>query len=224
MCRVTFILFALFLNCSTHDLQLDEGKHHRHHNKHDFSNAQEWSKKFDDPKRDLWQRPHNLMTLMDIQNGEVVADIGAGTGYLLPYLSKKVGTSGKVYALDVEDSLVTFMKSRVMKNNLRNVIVSKIPYDSPGSEIDKVDKVILLNTWHHISNPKKYSKYLHVGLRKGSSIFIIEPEKGAGGPGPKDHHRQVYSETIKELSAIGFECKQLIEELPYQYIAGCQKI
>ncbi len=212
---VKISLLFIFLGCSSQEMH--------HHHKHDFSDAKAWSKKFDDPKRDQWQRPDYLMKIMNIKKGDHIADIGAGTGYLLSYLSKEVGSTGKVYALDVEKSLIEFMKHRIHKNNLRNITASLIPFDSPGRNIHSIDKVILLNTWHHISNSKEYAKNLYDGLKDKSSVFIIEQEKGAGGPGPKDKHRQVYAETAKDFLEAGFNCKQLDEDLVYQYIAICEK-
>src|SRR5438045_2967650 len=68
---------------------------------HRFENADEWAKRFDDPARDAWQKPQDVVTAMRIAPGMVVADIGAGTGYFEPYLSRAVGPTGTVMALDI---------------------------------------------------------------------------------------------------------------------------
>src|SRR4051812_7482337 len=71
---------------------------------HRFEDAARWAKEFDDPAREAWQKPAELMTVMQLQPGMTVADLGAGTGYLLPYLCRAVAPRGQVLALDIEAS------------------------------------------------------------------------------------------------------------------------
>ena len=69
---------------------------------HRFRSPQEWAKTFDDPARDAWQKPTSVVALTNVMPKSVVADLGAGTGYFEPWLSRAVGEGGKVLALDVE--------------------------------------------------------------------------------------------------------------------------
>src|SRR5882672_603308 len=69
---------------------------------HRFEHAEQWAKQFDDPARDAWQRPQEVVAALMIRPGMTVADIGAGTGYFEPWLSRAVGGSGMVLALDIE--------------------------------------------------------------------------------------------------------------------------
>ncbi len=206
------------------------GAHHGDHKhpagmamQHDFSDAEKWSKRFDNETRDSWQKPSEIIRIMGIQSGENVADIGAGTGYLVPHLSKAVGTKGKVFALDVEKNLITFMKKRFKTENLRNAIAELIPFTEPGERVKEVNKVVILNTWHHIAERKSYAQKLYGSLAKNGEVFIIEPLKGTGGPGPKDSHRSTPSMTSPELEAVGFKCEEAKESLQYQFILVCRK-
>ena len=82
---------------------------------HDFSDAEHWAKRFDTPDRPTWQKPESLMALMGIEPGMTVADLGAGTGFFLGYLSKVVGEKGRVLALDVEPTLISHMANRAVE-------------------------------------------------------------------------------------------------------------
>lgn len=203
-------------------------KHHHGHPEgqsiqHDFKDAEMWSKRFDRKDREQWQKPEEVISLMKIKNGQQVAEIGSGTGYMLPFLSKAVGSKGKVFALDVESTLIDFMKTRVSKDKLSNVKVELIPTDSPNLKDKDISRVLFINTWHHISSRVTYSKKLFEQTPKDCQIFLVEPEPGTGGPGPKDTHRMSAPDLIAELTPAGFKCTVLKETLPYQYIVNCQK-
>jgi cyclopropane fatty-acyl-phospholipid synthase-like methyltransferase len=75
-----------------------------------FDDASHWAKIFDSPERAAWQRPEELLTAIKLQSGMRVADLGAGTGFFLPYLSRTVGDAGRVLAVEVEPELVAYMR------------------------------------------------------------------------------------------------------------------
>ena len=83
----------------------DRHGHGSGHFAHRFDDAASWSKVFDDPARDAWQKPAEIVTALELQPGETVADIGAGTGYMVAHLSKTVGERGTVLALDAQDAV-----------------------------------------------------------------------------------------------------------------------
>ncbi len=224
------LFFFLFLGCHSQHKKSPHKSKHKHHlhpqdedMQHDFSDAEMWSKRFDNKERDSWQKPQEIVEVMQINKTDKIADIGAGTGYLLAYLSQATGPKGKVYALDVEKKLVEFMKTRIQKEGLLNTSAEQIPFDSAGKRIKEVDKIVVLNTWHHIENRDKYSNKLIKDLKPGAEIYIVDFEKGTKGPGPKESHRTLYKDTAKELQSAGFKCKQAKESLDYHYIAVCQK-
>ncbi|MCB0376946.1 MAG: methyltransferase domain-containing protein [Bdellovibrionales bacterium] len=185
---------------------------------HDFSDAERWHKAFDDPDRDLWQHPQEVISVMDIHPGMVVADIGAGTGYFLPHLSEAVGKKGTVFALDVESNLVSFMENRLQEEKLSNVKVQQIPYDSPGVKEKSLDRIIIVNTWHHIGDRENYSKKLMQTLKGKGAIYVVDFDPEGGGPGPKASHRLSPEQVMAELKTAGFKTQLLKTELPHQYI------
>src|SRR5512134_3642450 len=100
---------------STEKAPENPSEHARHGHHHRFDDAAGWSKVFDDPARDEWQKPRRVIELLAISSGLTIADIGAGTGYFEPHLARAVGTSGKVIAEDAEPAMVQWLEARATR-------------------------------------------------------------------------------------------------------------
>src|SRR5689334_23764588 len=92
-----------------------------HTHQHSFGDAQKWAHVFDDPARDAWQKPHEVIQALALKPGASVADIGAGTGYFSARLAKML-PQGKVYAVDVEPDMVRYLAERAKRDGLANVV------------------------------------------------------------------------------------------------------
>jgi ubiquinone/menaquinone biosynthesis C-methylase UbiE len=184
---------------------------------HRFEHAEQWAKQFDDPARDAWQRPKDVIAAMAIAPGMSVADLGAGTGYFEPWLSRAVGASGTVLALDVEPDMVRYLTERAAREQLTNVRASIVPFDDPKLAMGSVDRVLIVDTWHHISDRERYAGKLRDGLRVGGSVFVVDFTLDATH-GPPPHHRIAADQVMRELTAGGLVAKGLPTGLPEQYV------
>jgi ubiquinone/menaquinone biosynthesis C-methylase UbiE len=184
---------------------------------HRFERAEDWAKEFDDPSRDAWQRPHVVIASMQIPVGSTVADLGTGTGYFLSRLSSAVGPTGRVLALDVEPDMIRYVKQRAQKESLANVEARVVAVDDPQLANESVDRVLVVDTWHHIPSRKDYAKKLAGALRKGGAVFVVDFDERATH-GPPKHHRLSPSVVMEELSAAGLRSEQAKVELPEQYV------
>lgn len=184
---------------------------------HDFSDAARWSKMFDDPARDAWQKPDEVVKLLAIEPGMTVVDLGAGTGYFEKRLSATAGPNGRVLALDPEPNMVTFMRDRFAKEGLANTEARTCPTDGTGLEAGSVDRLLIVDTWHHIENREAYAKRLTTVLRPGGFVmvvdFTLEAQKG-----PPKKHRIAPDVVAKELEAGGLTVTIAEESLPDQYV------
>ncbi|MEM9293886.1 MAG: methyltransferase [Acidobacteriota bacterium] len=209
-----------------HGDEHDGEKHHAHGRSgggghaliHDFSDAERWSKIFDAEERDAWQLPeHVVQDVMAVRPGMTVADIGAGTGYFLPALSAAVGEAGRVLGLDPETTLVSFMQQRIAEEKLGNAEAAVIPYDDPGLEPGSVDRILIVNTWHHIEGREDYSRQLLKALAPDGAVYIVDFTLDSP-KGPSASHRIVPEVVQRELAAGGLVPDTVDEDLPYQYI------
>ncbi|MDI1434070.1 class I SAM-dependent methyltransferase [Polyangium sorediatum] len=189
---------------------------------HRFEKAEDWAKEFDDPARDAWQKPAEVVAAMRISPGMIVADIGAGTGYFEPHLARAVGPSGKVHALDVEADMVRYLRERAQKEKLDNVEARQVGLSDPGLGQGTVDRVLIVDTWHHIDGRKDYAAKVKDGLKPGGLLIIVDFTMEAP-KGPPKEHRITPEAMIAELGAAGLKGEVVQETLPDQYIVVAKK-
>lgn len=192
----------------------EEGRHGVHH---DFSDAEKWAAIFEGDDRDSWQKPQEVVELMDLRPGMRVADLGAGSGYFLPYLSRAVGTEGRVLGLDPEPNLVTYMTRRARDGGWSNVEARKIPLDSPGLGDGSTDRILIVNTWHHIEDRSVYAARLLRTLAADGRVYVVDFTRESPY-GPSVESRLPPDQVLRELLAGGFEAERLETSLPWQYV------
>ncbi|MEQ8891458.1 MAG: methyltransferase domain-containing protein [Sandaracinaceae bacterium] len=201
-----------------HDHHGGHGGHAGH--AHEFSDVERFVALFDDPARDEWQRPAEVVTLLELEPGMTVADVGAGTGYFLPHLSPAVGPEGRVLALDVEPAMVAHMQTRAEEAGLTNVEARVVAPDDPG--LDGVDRVLIVDTWHHIEDRAAYAHRLRDGLREGGFVLVVDFTEDSPH-GPPEAMRLAAHAVLMELRSAGFEAEILETELPYQYAVRARR-
>jgi predicted methyltransferase len=194
---------------------------HHHHGPlvHRFESAEQWAKEFDDPARDAWQRPADVIVALRIAPGMTVVDLGAGTGYFLPHLSRDVGPSGKVIALDIEPDMVRYMKVRAAREGLANVASRLVPLDDPQLPAGSVDRVLVVDTWHHIDGRPAYAAKLRAALAPGGAVFVVDFKLDATR-GPPPAHRLSPERVAAELAQGGLASEIVPAPLPEQYIVA----
>jgi ubiquinone/menaquinone biosynthesis C-methylase UbiE len=184
----------------------------------DFSDAQAFAKAFDDPARDAWQHPAEVIELLHLEPGSVVADLGAGTGYFVSWLSRAVGEQGKVLALDVEPKMIEHLGQRARQQGLGNVSPRLVPTDDPQLEPGSVSRVLIVNTWHHIDERTRYAAKLAPALAAGGEVWIVDftPDSDVGPPA---RYRLSSEQVVSELQAAGLRAEVVAgEQLPKQYV------
>ncbi len=186
---------------------------------HDFSDAEHWNKVFDSPERAARQMPEHVIEIMKIEPGMAVVDLGAGTGYFLPYLSQAAGRDGTVLALDIEQSLVDYITERSEKEGLGNVEARVVAPDDPGLKPQSVDRILIVNTWHHLPDQVAYAKKLADALSPQGILFIVDVMLESEMGPPKKH--RIPPEKMKTiLETSGLKATIEPEDLPDQYIVS----
>jgi SAM-dependent methyltransferase len=181
---------------------------------HRFGDAERWAHVFDDPERDAWQKPHQVIQALALKPSTVVADLGAGTGYFSVRLARML-PKGKVYAVDLEPDMVKYLGERAKREGLKNVTpVAAAPDDArlPG----KVDLVLLVDVYHHIEDRASYFDRLRASLRPGGRVAIVDFRLDAPEGPPRAS--RVPPETVKaEMKSAGYSLSGEHGFLPRQY-------
>jgi len=185
-----------------------------HTHQHSFSGADGWAKVFDDPERDRWQKPHEVIRALELASSSVIADIGAGTGYFAARLAHMT-PGGHVYAVDLEPDMVKYLGERAKREGLKNLVAVQAKHDSPALP-DKVDRILLVDTYHHISDRSAYFKRLRDALKPGGRVAIIDFT--AESPvGPPKSARISARKVTEEMTLAGYAQVTQHAFLPYQF-------
>lgn len=184
---------------------------------HRFDDIAVWVKVFEDPERDAWQKPEEVIRNMKLKRGDVIADIGAGTGYFTRRFAAAVGPEGKALGLDIEQSMIGYMNEDAKRLNLNNYLARTVKSDNPELAPASVDVVFLCDTYHHIEGRVNYFKRVAAGLKPGGRLVIVDFYKKELPYGPPPAHKIAKDVVIDELRRAGYSLKQDLRFLPYQY-------
>jgi arsenite methyltransferase len=185
---------------------------HQHHP----PSSGEYAKVLEDPSRDEWQKPHEVVMALDLKPTETIADIGAGTGYFARRFAQH---AGKVYAVDIDQALLDIARKNAPKN-LETVLASP---DDPRLPEHSVDTIFFCDVLHHIENrPAYYAKLAQV-LKPGGRIVVIDFYKKEQPVGPPPSMKLSDQEVIAEFRKAGFTLAKRLDILPYQYYLFFEK-
>jgi len=185
--------------------------------RHSFADVEHWSAMFDDPSRDAWQKPRDVVRALQLSPGMCVADLGAGTGYFSRHLSEAVGDTGSVLAVDTEPNLVVHLRHRAEQEGLRNVVPILASPDNPRLPAGGVDLVLIVDTVHHIDDRITYLQQLRRGLTPTGRVAVIDFKKEDLPVGPPPEHKLARELVVQEFQAAGYTLVGDVDVLPYQY-------
>ncbi|MEO8028249.1 MAG: methyltransferase domain-containing protein [Bryobacteraceae bacterium] len=209
--RYALALFILSAAVALAQSKPQESKH-ADHMEHHFD-AKESAKRFDDPARDAWQMPDRVIAALNLKPGQIVADIGAGTGYFSVKLAKsKAGP--KVYGVDIEPSMVSYLRERAAKEGLHNVTAVQAAADRPNLP-ELVDVVLIVDTYHHIGDREAYFRRLGKSLKPGGRVAIID-FKPDSPEGPPKEFRFSPEKFKSEMASAGYKLAAHFDFLPRQ--------
>lgn len=180
---------------------------HQHHPPRD---AGEYAKVLEDPSRDAWQKPHEVIMALKLRPDESIADIGAGSGYFTRRFAKH---AGKVYAVDIDAKLLDMIR----KNGSPKIETVQATQDDPKLPAASVDTVFICDVLHHIdARPAYYAKLLKA-LKPGGRIVIVDFHKRDLPVGPPVSMKLSRDQVIDEFRAAGMRLADEQTFLPHQY-------
>ncbi len=221
------IAIVTFVSCgnekkSHNHTEKNHDENHANHHMHKTS-FDELVRRFESKERDDYQQvPKVLDYLGDIKN-EKIMDIGSGTGYFAFPLAKK---GAQVIAGDVDDRFLKYITDKIKSEKLEslNIETRKLPYDSPNLSKAEVDKVLIVNTYHHIEERVAYFSKVLDGLKENGQLIVIDFFKVKDDIGPPLEMRMSADYVSNELKKAGFKNIKINDKLlTKQYIIIANK-
>jgi SAM-dependent methyltransferase len=179
-----------------------------------FDQAERWAKEFDDPSRDAWQKPNEVLDALHLDRTARVADLGAGTGYFSARIAGLI-PEGKLFAVDIEPDMLRFLGERAQREHLSVLMPVLASAGSPNLP-EPVDLVLVVDTYHHIDDRLAYFAALRASLRPGGRLAIVD-FKADSPKGPPPEHRISAEQVTAELNAAGYSLLATHLFLPRQY-------
>lgn len=121
-----------------------------------------------------WQKPEQIMEFLDLVEGNVVADIGTGTGFFALYFSDWVGKTGLVYAEDIQQEMVDYTAEKIADEGIENIKVVLGEPDDPGLPEDSLDLAMMANVYHEVENPVALLRSIARSLKSDGRLIIID--------------------------------------------------
>jgi ubiquinone/menaquinone biosynthesis C-methylase UbiE len=184
------------------------------------------AKGLSDPTREERQRPRDIVDALDLKPGGTVADVGTGTGFMLPYLSHAVGDSGHVIGEDIQNDFLDKAKLKVQLGRLSNVQFVLGTDRDPKLPADTLEAVLVLDVYHHFDYPEAMLEHIRDSLLSDGKLAIVEYFKRPGAMNNADpdfavkHIRLDQDDVIQEVEASGFRLISKRDLVPKsQYIA-----
>ncbi|GAA0871098.1 class I SAM-dependent methyltransferase [Gangjinia marincola] len=175
------------------------------------------------PEREKEEQTSKLLKNMNIQPGDTIADIGAGSGYHVFKMSPKLRSgealkdNGQVYAVDIQEEMLQAMRKKKKELGIANVTLIKGTEKSVQLPANTIDKVLLVDVYHEFSFPKEIMQSIYTALRPDGEVYLIEYRKEDAGIPIKTIHKMSEAQAVKELTAAGFTLKENIGNLPWQH-------
>ncbi len=171
----------------------------------------------EDTARKDWQKPSEVLKALNLSKGDAVADIGAGTGYFSVLFAEAVDNNGIVYAVDIDEKLLDYLKKRAKDGGIKNIKIVKSEPDNSLLAPQSIDLVFICNTWHHIEKRDKYLQLLYESLKPDGRLVMVDYIYKETPFGPPLSERIPRDKLIEECKQGKFSLYGEYYFLPYQY-------
>ncbi len=175
------------------------------------------------PERELEEQPDAAIAALQLKAGMVVADVGAGTGYFSLRMAKKVGPTGRVYAVDIQPEMLTMLRKNAVKAKLANVQPILGSESDPKLPPKTLDVIIMVDVYHEFSQPQKMLENMRAALKDDGRLILLEYRKEDPSVPIRPEHKMTVQEARTEVEAEGFRLDQVVKTLPRQHILVFRK-
>lgn len=176
------------------------------------------------PERETEEQPLRVIHAMELEQGDVVVDMGCGTGYYARKIAQVVGPEGKVIGVDIQPEMLEQMMALAMEEGIANIEPVLGEVDDPKLESGSADWIILVDVYHEFAEPEPMLEAMWNALKPGGKIALLEyREEGNSAAHIKPDHRMSTRQVLKEWNHAGFELVDLMQFLPSQHFFVFQR-
>jgi SAM-dependent methyltransferase len=182
--------------------------------------AAEWLER---PEREQEERPSKLLDALQIRPGEVVADIGAGSGYLTFRLARRTGPKGKVFAVDIQPEMLALIRQRMKASGVTNIELIQGTETDPKLPANSADLIVMVDVYHEFSYPWEMTTAMARALKPGGRLVFVEYRKEDPDVPIKLVHKMTERQVLKEMSPHPLTWVKTLAILPRQHIIVFKK-
>lgn len=180
----------------------------------------EW---LDRPEREEEEHPAKVLDSLDLRPGDVVADLGAGSGYFTFRIAPKVGKTGRVLAVEIQEAMLNILRARAAAMKATNVDVVRGSETDPHLPARGVNLVLLVDVYHELAYPFEVMTRVREALKPGGRVVFVEYRKEDPAVRIKEVHKMSVEQLKREMNAVGLDYVRTVETLPLQHIVIFEK-
>jgi precorrin-6B methylase 2 len=172
----------------------------------------------DRPQRKEEEHPEVVISAMELRDGDVVADLGAGSGYFTFRLAAKVGNTGKVLAVEIQDEMLATLRQRAAALGYTNVEEVKGSETDPKLPANSVNSVLMVDVYHELAYPFEVMTKVREALKPDGRVIFVEYRKEDPLVPIKEVHKMSVEQLTREMKVVGLAQVRAVESLPSQHI------
>jgi ubiquinone/menaquinone biosynthesis C-methylase UbiE len=168
--------------------------------------------------REREEDSRTMLKALNVKEGQIVCDLGAGNGFYTLPLAKRVGEKGRVLAVEIQPEMLEMLKARAAKEGARNIELVLGTTVDPKLPEGKVDLVLLVDVYHELSNPVEVLAAVRKSLAPKGRLALVEFRAEDPDVPIKPEHKMSKKQIMKELPANGFKLVEEFDKLPWQHL------
>jgi protein-L-isoaspartate O-methyltransferase len=170
------------------------------------------------PEREKEEAPSKMLAMLKLRPGDMVADIGAGSGYHTFRMARLVGPKGKVYAVDIQPEMLAIIRQRMKAGKVTNVVPVRGTVTDPKLPAGGVDLILMVDVYHEFNFPYEMTQALVKALKPGGRLVFVEFRLEDPQVPIKLVHRMSEKQVLKEMAPHPLRHVQTISSLPWQHV------
>ena len=176
------------------------------------------------PEREREEMPNRLIEMLKLKEGDVVADIGVGTGYIARRISRKIGKTGIVYGVEIQQEMLDILAEKMAEEGITNIKGVLGTITDPKLPPNSVDLAIMVDVYHEFSHPYEMMQNICRGLRTGGRVVFVEYRLEDDNVPIKRLHKMSELQVIKEATPHPLSWIETLDGLPWQHVIIFEKV